>query len=160
AAFVEVKRLFDPRGLLNPGKVAATPSPIDDLRYGSSYPGARMHEFLDFSREEKSAGAPGQGFLAAAEMCNGSGVCRKTMTGTMCPSFMVTRDEEHSTRGRANALRLALTGQLPAGALTSQRMWDVMDLCLLCKGCKAECPSNVDVAKLKVEFLAHYYTQH
>src|SRR6185436_3778871 len=68
--------------------------------------------------------------------------------------------EEHSTRGRANALRLALTGQLPAGSLTSQRMWEVMDLCLMCKGCKAECPSNVDVAKLKVEFLAHYYTQH
>jgi Fe-S oxidoreductase len=93
-------------------------------------------------------------------MCNGSGVCRKTSTGTMCPSFMATRDEEHSTRGRANALRLALTGQLPAGALTSDRMWDVMDLCLMCKGCKAECPSNVDVAKLKVEFLAHYYSQH
>ncbi len=93
-------------------------------------------------------------------MCNGSGVCRKTATGTMCPSFMVTHDEEHSTRGRANALRLALTGQLPAGSLTSQRMWDVMDLCLMCKGCKAECPSNVDVAKLKVEFLAHYYAQH
>jgi Fe-S oxidoreductase len=73
---------------------------------------------------------------------------------------MATHDEEHSTRGRANALRLALTGQLPAGALTSQRMWDVMDLCLMCKGCKAECPSNVDVAKLKVEFLAHYYAVH
>jgi FAD/FMN-containing dehydrogenase/Fe-S oxidoreductase len=160
AAFGEVKRLFDPARLMNPGKVAETPSPIDNLRYGPDYPGAKVATFQDFSREERFGEAPGQGFLAAAEMCNGSGVCRKTATGTMCPSFMVTHDEEHSTRGRANALRLALTGQLPAGALTSQRMWDVMDLCLMCKGCKAECPSNVDVAKLKVEFLAHYYVEH
>src|SRR5205085_12480721 len=116
--------------------------------------------FQDFSKEERFAESPGKGFLAAAEMCNGSGVCRKTHTGTMCPSFMVTLDEEHSTRGRANALRLALSGQLPEGALTSKRMWDVMDLCLVCKGCKAECPSNVDVAKLKVEFLAHYNEKH
>jgi FAD/FMN-containing dehydrogenase/Fe-S oxidoreductase len=160
AAFGEVKRLFDPAGLMNPGKVTQTPSPIEYLRYGTEYPGAKLTTYQDFSREEKFADAPGQGFLAAAEMCNGSAVCRKTGTGTMCPSFMVTMDEEHSTRGRANALRLALTGQLPAGSLTSERMWDVMDLCLMCKGCKNECPSNVDVAKLKVEFLAHYYAQH
>ncbi len=160
AAFGEVKRLFDPERLMNPGKVVESPSPIENLRYGTAYPGAHVPTFQDFSREERLADAPGQGFLAAAEMCNGSGVCRKTATGTMCPSFMATNDEEHSTRGRANALRLALTGQLPAGALTSRRMWDVMDLCLMCKGCKAECPSNVDVAKLKVEFLAHYYAQH
>ena len=160
AAFGEVKRLFDPEGLMNPGKVCASPSPIEDLRYGPAYRGPHLATYQDFSREERFADAPGQGFLAAAEMCNGSGVCRKTLTGTMCPSFMATHDEEHSTRGRANALRLALTGQLPDGALTSQRMWEVMDLCLMCKGCKAECPSNVDVAKLKVEFLAHYYAQH
>jgi FAD/FMN-containing dehydrogenase/Fe-S oxidoreductase len=160
AAFGEVKRLFDPAGLMNPGKVTETPSPIENLRYGTDYPGARVPTFQDFSREERFADAPGQGFLAAAEMCNGSGVCRKTASGTMCPSFMATHDEEHSTRGRSNALRLALTGQLPAGSLTSQRMWEVMDLCLMCKGCKAECPSNVDVAKLKVEFLGHYYAQH
>jgi FAD/FMN-containing dehydrogenase/Fe-S oxidoreductase len=159
-AFGDVKRLFDPEGLMNPEKVVASPSPIENLRYGPNYPGAHVTTYQDFTREEEFAGAPGQGFLAAAEMCNGSGVCRKTATGTMCPSFMVTHDEEHSTRGRANALRLALTGQLPAGSLTSQRMWEVMDLCLMCKGCKAECPSNVDVAKLKVEFLAHYYAQH
>ena len=159
-AFGEVKRLFDPEGLMNPGKVVDSPSPIESLRYGTAYPGAQVATFQDFSREERFAAAPGQGFLAAAEMCNGSGVCRKTLTGTMCPSFMVTHDEEHSTRGRANALRLALTGQLPPGSLTSQRMWEVMDLCLMCKGCKAECPSNVDVAKLKVEFLAHSYAQH
>lgn len=160
AAFGEVKRLFDPAGLLNPDKVAATPSPIENLRYGPAYPQKKSATFQNFSREERLAEAPGQGFLAAAEMCNGSGVCRKTDTGTMCPSYMATRDEEHSTRGRANALRLALTGQLSAGTLTSERMWQVMDLCLMCKGCKAECPSNVDLAKLKVEFLAHYYEAH
>ncbi|MCY2967734.1 MAG: 4Fe-4S dicluster domain-containing protein, partial [Planctomycetota bacterium] len=159
-AFREVKRLFDPANRMNPGKVTESPSPIENLRYGEKYPGSHIPTFQDFSREEQVAEAPGQGFLAAAEACNGSGVCRKTATGTMCPSFMATRDEEHSTRGRANALRLALTGQLPQGTLTSRRMWDVMDLCLMCKGCKAECPSNVDVAKLKVEFLAHYYTVH
>lgn len=160
AAFGEVKRLFDPLGLMNPGKVAASPSPIDDLRYGTAYHGWPVPTFQDFSREEKIAGTTGDGFLAAAEACNGSGVCRKTHTGTMCPSFMVTLDEEHSTRGRANALRLALSGQLPDGALTSPRMHEVFDLCLMCKGCKAECPSNVDVAKLKVEFLGHYNAAH
>ncbi len=114
AAFGEVKRLFDRQGLMNPGKVTQSPSPIENLRYGTEYRGGRHVEtYQDFSREEQSAGAPGQGFLAAAEMCNGSGVCRKTGTGTMCPSFMATRDEEHSTRGRANAaLRLAAAGQL------------------------------------------------
>lgn len=159
-AFRQVKQLFDPAGRMNPGKVAATPSPIENLRYGPAYRPLSVQSFQDFSREEQIADAPGLGFLAAAEACNGSAVCRKTASGTMCPSFMVTREEEHSTRGRANALRLALTGQLPEGFLTSQRMWEVMELCLMCKGCKAECPSNVDVAKLKVEFLAHYYTVH
>lgn len=160
AAFEEVKRLFDPEGLMNPGKIAASPSPIENLRYGPAYQPLPIATFQDFSKEERLAASPGLGFLAAAEMCNGSGVCRKTHTGTMCPSFMVTGDEEHSTRGRANALRLALSGQLPEGSLTSKRMYDVMDLCLMCKGCKSECPSNVDVAKLKVEFLGHYYQQH
>lgn len=160
AAFQEVKRLFDPREVMNPDKVVRTPSPIENLRYGPHYQPLNIATFQDFSKEERFAEAPGKGFLAAAEMCNGSGVCRKTHTGTMCPSFMVTQDEEHSTRGRANALRLALSGQLPEGSLTSKRMYDVMDLCLMCKGCKAECPSNVDVAKLKVEFLGHYYQQH
>ncbi|HBH54561.1 MAG TPA: FAD-binding oxidoreductase [Planctomycetaceae bacterium] len=159
-AFQQVKRLMDPLNLMNPGKVTETPSPTENLRYGVNYPGAHVETFQDFTREASFAGAPGQGFLAAAEACNGSAVCRKTATGTMCPSFMVTLDEEQSTRGRANALRLALTGQLEPGALTSQRMWDVMENCLMCKGCKAECPSNVDVAKLKVEFLGHYYTAH
>jgi Fe-S oxidoreductase len=93
-------------------------------------------------------------------MCNGAGICRKKTGGTMCPSFMVTRDEEHSTRGRANALRAAFSGQLPAEELTSPRMYQVMDLCIECKACKAECPSSVDMAKIKFEFLAHYYEKH
>lgn len=160
AAFGEVKNLFDPQRLMNPGKVVGDILPTENLRYGTAYQGIATETFLDFSKEAAIAEAPGHGFLAAAEMCNGSGVCRKTNTGTMCPSFMATRNEEHSTRGRANALRLALSGQLPEDALTSKRMHDVFDLCLMCKGCKAECPSNVDVAKLKVEFLAQYYTKH
>src|ERR1700691_333499 len=93
-------------------------------------------------------------------MCNGNGVCRKRSGGTMCPSFMATGDEEHSTRGRANALRLVLSGALPPDRLTDRRMYDKFDLCLQCKGCKAECPSNVDVAKLKAEFLSHYHAAH
>jgi Fe-S oxidoreductase len=99
-------------------------------------------------------------FAGAVEMCTGMGICRKTQEGTMCPSYMVTKDEEHSTRGRANALRAALSGQLPLAELTSKRMHDVLDLCLECKGCKGECPANVDMAKIKYEFLAHYQAQH
>lgn len=161
AAFQQIKKLFDPQGLLNPGKIVDGPSPIENLRFGTEYQALPIATFQDFSREAQHNEMPVEhGFLAATEMCNGSGVCRKTHTGTMCPSFMVTHDEEHSPRGRANALRMALSGQLSEGALTSERMHDVMDLCLLCKGCKAECPSNVDVAKLKVEFLSHYHEQH
>ena len=156
--FRAVKKMFDPLGLMNPGKVTATPSPIENLRYGDSYRANRNvpqpQPLLSFAREERLQGDPRGGLLAAAEMCNGAGVCRKTLTGTMCPSYMVTLDEEQSTRGRANALRMALSGQLPEGSLTSPRMHEVFDLCLMCKACKAECPSNVDVAKMKVEFLA------
>ncbi len=103
---------------------------------------------------------PSDGFVRAIEMCNGAGVCRRRTTGTMCPSFMVTREEEHSTRGRANALRAAMSGVLPAAELTSPRMYQVMDLCISCKACKAECPSAVDMARLKTEFLARYYEAH
>ena len=94
---------------------------------------------------------------AAVEMCNGVGVCRKKLEGTMCPSYMATRDEEHSTRGRANALRAVLSGKVPQADFAGRRLYEVMDLCLECKGCKAECPSNVDMAKMKYEFLHHYY---
>lgn len=151
-AFKEVKAAFDPQGLLNPGKVVDGPSPVENLRQPPGYQTLQIATTLDFSRQG--------GFARAVELCNGSGVCRKTQTGTMCPSFMVTGDEEHSTRGRANALRLVLSGVLPPEELTGQRLYQTFDLCLQCKGCKAECPSNVDVAKMKVEFLDHYYRQH
>ena len=149
-AFQEVKTAFDPERRMNPGKVVDGPPPTDNLRLGASY--HTLPIATTFSYREGS-------LARAAEMCNGAGVCRKTQTGTMCPSFMATGDEEHSTRGRANALRLALSGKLPAAELTGRRMFETFALCLECKGCKAECPSNVDVAKLKMEFLQHYY-QH
>ncbi|MGD9719601.1 MAG: FAD-binding and (Fe-S)-binding domain-containing protein [Pirellulales bacterium] len=151
-AFKQVKAAFDPANRMNPGKVVDGPSPIENLRYGSAYRTLPVPTTFDFTREG--------GFAAAVELCNGAGVCRKLQTGTMCPSFMVTRDEEHSTRGRANALRMVLSGALPPEELTGRRLFETYELCLECKGCKAECPSNVDVAKLKAEFLDGYYRQH
>ncbi len=151
-AFKQVKAAFDPHNRMNPGKVVDGPSPIENLRYGAHYRTMDVPTTFDFTREG--------GFARAVELCNGSGVCRKLQTGTMCPSFMVTRYEEHSTRGRANALRMVLSGALPAAELTGERLFATYDLCLQCKGCKAECPSNVDVAKLKMEFLDGYYRQH
>jgi FAD/FMN-containing dehydrogenase/Fe-S oxidoreductase len=145
----QVKTLFDPENLLNPGNIVDGPSIGEDLRFGEDYAAVPLREHLDFSSD--------LGFPRAIEMCNGAGICRKRTTGTMCPSFMVTREEEHSTRGRANALRAAISGLLPPIALTSPRMYQVMDLCIECKACKAECPSSVDMAKIKFEFLAHYY---
>jgi FAD/FMN-containing dehydrogenase/Fe-S oxidoreductase len=150
--YQEVKRLFDRHNLLNPGNIVNGRPMTENLRYGEGYRVVRLTEHLDFH--------PEQGLHRAVEMCNGAGVCRKKTTGTMCPSFMVTREEEHSTRGRANALRAVLSGQLPAAELTSRRMYEVMDLCIECKACKAECPSAVDMAKIKFEFLAHYYAAH
>jgi len=107
-----------------------------------------------------SGGDPAHGFAKAAEMCNNNGHCRKFDAGTMCPSYRVTRDEQHLTRGRANSLRLALSGQLGPDALTGRAMFDTLDLCVSCKGCKRECPTGVDMAKMKVEFLAHYKAKH
>jgi FAD/FMN-containing dehydrogenase/Fe-S oxidoreductase len=151
-AFRELKQAFDPENRLNPGNIVQSPGITEHMRYGSQYVTWEPRTLLDF-------GSQG-GFAAAVEMCNGVGVCRKTLEGTMCPSYMATRDEEHSTRGRANALRAVLSGALPASDFTSRRLYEVMDLCLECKGCKAECPSNVDMAKLKYEFLYHYYQAH
>jgi FAD/FMN-containing dehydrogenase/Fe-S oxidoreductase len=148
----QVKQAFDPHNLLNPGNIVDAPAMTAHLRYGADYRVIPLQEQLDFSAD--------QGFQRAVEMCNGAGICRKLTTGVMCPSFMATRDEEHSTRGRANALRAALSGRLPAEELTSPRMFEVMDLCIECKACKAECPSAVDMAKIKFEFLAHYYQKH
>jgi Fe-S oxidoreductase len=147
--FRQVKKIFDPGNLLNPGNIVDLHNITENLRYGADYSVVSINSHLDFSED--------QGFHRAVEMCNGAGVCRKRTTGTMCPSFMATREEEHSTRGRANALRAALSGRLPVEELTGKRMYDVMDLCIECKACKAECPSSVDMAKIKFEFLALYY---
>ncbi len=148
-AFRQVKQVFDPRNQLNPGRVVDAPPMTEQLRYGPGYAPTEPATLFDYGKQE--------GFVRAVELCNGSGVCRKLQGGTMCPSFRATRDEKDSTRGRANALRLALAGERPLRALRSQWVYDVLDLCLMCKACKSECPSNVDVAKLKSEFLHFYY---
>jgi FAD/FMN-containing dehydrogenase/Fe-S oxidoreductase len=148
-AFRELKRAFDPDNRMNPGNIVASPPVTAHLRYGAGYKTWEPRTLLDFSEQG--------GFAAAVEMCNGVGECRKKLEGTMCPSYMATRDEEHSTRGRANALRAVLSGKLPPAEFTGKRLHEVMDLCLECKGCKAECPANVDMAKMKYEFLYHYY---
>ncbi len=153
-AFREVKHAFDPAGLLNPGKIvlAAGDHPLDkSLRYSPTYPTVAFPTVFAFQREGGLAGA--------VEGCIGAGVCRQA-DGVMCPSFQATRDEQHLTRGRANALRAALGGRLPAGALTSPQMHAVLDLCLECKGCKAECPTGVDMARIKAEFLNFYQAEH
>ena len=147
-AFREVKNTFDPQGIMNPGKIIDCPPMTENLRYGPEYAAASMPTVLDFSPDTNYAGA--------VEMCNGMGACRK-LDGTMCPSFMATRDEEHSTRGRANLLRAALSGLLPEGTATGHRLYEALDLCLECKACKAECESGVDMAKLKYEYLDKYY---
>ena len=151
AAFAEVKAAFDPQDTMNPGKIVRPPRMDQNLRYDDGYQTQKVETYFSFS----AAG----GFQEAVEMCSGVGQCRKKLVGTMCPSYMATLDEEHTTRGRANALRAALSGSLPDG-LHSREVHRVLDLCLECKACKAECPSSVDMAKLKYEFLAHYHQQH
>ncbi len=151
-AFREVKAAFDPEWRMNPGKIVDAPSMTESLRYSPVYHAESIPTIQDFTRDG--------GFTNAVELCSGVGACRKTGSGTMCPSYMVTMGEEHSTRGRANALRAAISGHLPLAALTGRDLYEVMDLCIGCKACKAECPSNVDMAKLKHEFLAHYYGAH
>ena len=146
--FRDIKRTFDPDGIMNPGKIIDCPPMTENLRYGPEYNASTLPVHLDFSLDTNYTGA--------VEMCNGMGACRK-LDGTMCPSYIATRDEEHSTRGRANLLRAALSGKLPEGTITGQRLYDALDLCLECKGCKAECDSGVDMAKLKYEFLSNYH---
>jgi ferredoxin len=155
--YQEVKRAFDPHNILNPGNIVNAPPMTENLRYGEAYSVIPVNTHIDFSEHGQTRL---KGFDRAVEMCNGAGICRQKITGTMCPSFMVTREEEHSTRGRANALRAAMSGRLPANELTSRRMYQVMDLCIECKACKAECPSSVDMAKIKFEFLAQYHAAH
>ncbi len=151
-AFRELKGVFDPDNLMNPGKVVDAPPMTSNLRYGPNYRVAEIASSYHY-REQG-------GFQLAVEQCNGVGVCRKLDTGTMCPSYMATRDEETTTRGRANALRLAMTGQLGEDGLTSDRLAEVLDLCLQCKACKTECPNAVDMAKLKSDVLQMRHDKH
>jgi Fe-S oxidoreductase len=137
---------------MNPGKIVNAPPPTENLRFGPSYANHKIDTFLDFSREG--------GFEFAVEMCNGNGQCRKLDAGTMCPSFQATQDDRHSTRGRANALRALIAGTFDMQAYGSRELYEVMDLCLECKACRTECPSKVDMAKMKYEFLHQYNKVH
>ena len=151
-AFEEVKDRFDPKGLLNPGKIVRAPK-FDDrekFRYGPEYRAPDMKAALDWSAYPGAGG----GFQGAVEMCNNNGACRKSVGGVMCPSYRVTRNERDVTRGRANSLRLAITGQLGPDALTSDEMHETMKLCVSCKGCRHECPTGVDMARMKIEVQA------
>jgi FAD/FMN-containing dehydrogenase/Fe-S oxidoreductase len=161
-AFGEIKDIFDPKGLMNPGKIVR-PTKQDDrslFRYKPGYRTIPIATALDWSEHEDGTGRRGDGFAKAVEMCNNNGHCRKFDAGTMCPSYRATREEQHLTRGRANTLRLALSGQLDGkaqdDALASDEVYAALDLCVSCKGCKRECPTGVDMAKMKVEFLHHY----
>lgn len=150
--FREVKRLFDPEGLFNPGKIIDTPKITENQRFGPDYRATWNAKYFRFGSEG--------GFQHAVELCNGVGQCRKDGDGVMCPSYMATLDEADSTRGRANALRMAMSGQLGPNAMTGHDLHRVLDLCLECKACKTECPNNVDMAKMKSEFLAAYHEKH
>jgi FAD/FMN-containing dehydrogenase/Fe-S oxidoreductase len=151
-AMREVKRLFDPRGLLNPGKVVDAEPMTEHLRDPALPPAPPLRTTLHFDGPE--------GMRTAADRCMNIGLCRKTQTGVMCPSYMATLEEDHATRGRANALVRALSMPDPHAAMGDERLHEILDLCLECKACKRECPLDVDMAALKSEFLSHYQEIH
>jgi Fe-S oxidoreductase len=151
-AFREIKRTFDPEGLFNPGKIVDAPPVTSNLRLGANYKTPNPISWFDYSEYG--------GLGGAVEMCSGVGACRKKLAGTMCPSYMATRDESASTRGRANVLRLAMTGRLGESGLGDEGVFKVLDLCLECRACKSECPVGVDMARFKSEFLADYWKRH
>jgi Fe-S oxidoreductase len=150
-AFRTIKRTFDPHGILNPGKIVDAPPLTSNLRFGPRYTARNPLTFFDYDSG---------GLAGAIEMCSGLGACRKTLEGTMCPSYMATREEQHSTRGRANVLRLTIAGRLGESGLGERGVYETLDLCLECRACKAECPVGVDVARFKSEFLADYWHRH
>ena len=154
AALAEIKGWFDPKGLMNPGKIVNPPKQDDRslFRYKPGYRADPPATVLDWSA---FGGMP-----AAVEMCNNNGHCRKFDAGTMCPSYRLTRDEAHLTRGRANTLRLALSGQLGPDGFASDAVREAFELCVSCKGCKRECPTGVDMARLKIEWLAEDRRRH
>ena len=151
-AFRAIKQTFDPAGLFNPGKIVDAGPMAANLRYGAGYVTPRPPTYFDYDDYG--------GFGGAVEMCSGVGACRKTIEGTMCPSYMATHDEQHTTRGRANVLRLAMAGRLGGAGLDDRGVYDTLDLCLECRACKAECPVGVDMARFKSEFLAGYWQRH
>lgn len=174
-AFTEIKTLFDPDNRFNPDKMINPPKMDDrsNFRFGPDYAVPEMKTALDWSAwnvlRDPLTGLetkPGtgmdasNGLASAVEMCNNNGHCRKFDAGTMCPSYRVTKDEQHVTRGRANTLRLALSGQLGTEGLASQEVKDVLDLCVSCKGCKRDCPTGVDMAKMKIEARAAWSNKH
>src|SRR6202521_3445843 len=151
-AFREIKHTFDPLGILNPGKIVDAPPLTANLRFGAGYQTPNPATWFDYSEYG--------GLGGAVEMCSGVGACRKKLSGTMCPSYMATREESDSTRGRANVLRMAMSGQLGESGLGDEGVREVLDLCLECRACKAECPVGVDMARFKSEFLAAYWSRH
>jgi FAD/FMN-containing dehydrogenase/Fe-S oxidoreductase len=158
ADFKEVKHRFDPQSVLNPGKIVDPPK-MDDrtlFRYPPGYKVGELKTVLDWSAYPGAGG----GFQGAVEMCNNNGACRKLEGGVMCPSYRATRDEKDVTRGRANTLRLAISGQLGADALASDAMMETLKLCVSCKACRHECPTGVDMAKMKIEVLAARAAKH
>ncbi len=160
AALGEIKSWLDPKGLMNPGKIVE-PTKMDDrslFRFKPGYETQVAPTVLDWSEWEVGPADRGVGFAKAVEMCNNNGHCRKFDAGTMCPSYRATRNERDLTRGRANTLRLALSGQL--GDEGEQAVKEALELCVSCKGCKRECPTGVDMARMKVEFLAQYRRRH
>jgi FAD/FMN-containing dehydrogenase/Fe-S oxidoreductase len=159
AAFTTVKDTFDPTGMMNPGKIVRPPR-MDDRTLFRYYPGYAADESFKPKLDWSAYPGPLGGMLGAVEMCNNNGTCRKFDAGVMCPSFRATRDEQHVTRGRANTLRLALTGQLGPDAMASDAVADAMKLCVSCKACRRECPTGVDMAKLKLEVLAARADRH
>ncbi len=151
-AFRNIKNAFDPKGILNPGKIVHAAPITANLRFGPLYRAANPETFFDFSDYG--------GFAGAVEMCSGVGACRKKLSGTMCPSYMATHEEADSTRGRANVLRQAMSGVLGQAGLTDKGVFETLDLCLECRACKSECPVGVDMARYKSEFLAGYWAKH
>ncbi len=174
-AFRQIKRAFDPDNLFNPGKMVDPPK-MDDtslFRFPSTYKTIPIKTALDWSAWNvqndpvtEATTAPGtggdasEGFAKAVEMCNNNGHCRKFDAGTMCPSYRVTRDESASTRGRANTLRMAVSGQLGTDGIASKEVHEALELCVSCKGCKRDCPTGVDMAKMKIEHLYQYKLKH
>ena len=151
-AFKELKYSFDPNKLMNPGKIVDAQEIDENLRINPEYKTKKIKTGFNFDKE--------LGFASAIEMCNGQAACRKVTSGVMCPSYMVTRDEELSTRGRANALRGLMSGQLSENSWKDKELFKILDLCLECKACKSECPSNVDMAKLKYEYMYQFYKRN